>query len=80
MMKEYVRRFDEVVLEMNRWLLAIAIGLALLDLTMFCTRHATALARVFLEGDATATAERSRRASSGWEVLPRSFRGNVLRV
>ena len=36
---------DDVVCEINLWLLAIAIGLSSFDLTVICALHATDLAK-----------------------------------
>jgi hypothetical protein len=70
-MKQYLRRLDEVVREINRWLLAIAIGLALLDLTVICALHATDLAKLVRD------AGRNDAAEPGWgasgEFVPNWF-------
>jgi hypothetical protein len=68
-MKQYLRRLDEVVCEINRWLLAIAIGLALLDLTVACALHATDLAKFMRDG----VAERGWGVSTELNYLPNQF-------
>jgi hypothetical protein len=72
-MKQHLRRFDDVVREINRWLLAIAIGLALLDLTVICALHATDLAKFAHNAGWNGAAERRSGASTEFNVVPNSF-------
>ena len=73
-MKQRLRRFDGVVCEINRWLLAIAIGLALLDLTVMCALHAPDPAKFAYDAGRNAAAERRSGASTEFNVVPNSFR------
>jgi ATP-dependent exoDNAse (exonuclease V) beta subunit len=72
-MKQYLSRLDEVVREINRWLLAIAIGLALLDLTVICALHATDLAILARDAGRNDAAERIWGASREIDVVPNWF-------
>ncbi len=42
-MKRHLTRLDRATGEMNAWLLALAIGLGMLDLTVFVAKNAPAL-------------------------------------
>jgi hypothetical protein len=65
-MEQYPRWLDEVVCEINRWRLAIAIGLALLDLTVICALHATDVAKFVRDG----VAERGWGTSTWLNYVP----------
>jgi len=72
-MNQYLRRLDEAIREINRWLLAIAIGLALLDLTVVCALHATDLAKLVRDAGRNDAADRIWGASREVNVVPNWF-------
>jgi hypothetical protein len=56
LMKARLARLDRIAHDMNAWLLAIAIGLGMLDLTVLVAKCMPVLPELPVAGDATAAA------------------------
>jgi hypothetical protein len=70
-MKQHLKHLDEIARKINAWLLAFAIGLAVLDLTVVCLLKATAMGGTS-KGATTGAVERKppMPAAQPVEVLP----------
>jgi hypothetical protein len=62
-MKERLIRLDRIAHDMNAWLLAIAIGLGMLDLTVLVAKCMPVLPELPVAGDAAGTGQQSSAAS-----------------
>lgn len=71
LIKRHLKHLDEIARQINAWLLAFAIGLAVLDLTVVCLLKATAMAGT-MKGAITGTVERNppMPAPPPLEILP----------
>jgi len=73
-MRHYLKRFDGIIREINACLVAIAIGLAVLDLTVSCLLHAKDLTAI-LKATITGTVEPDQLTPAGppIKVIPDTF-------
>jgi hypothetical protein len=62
-MKQQMGRLDRIASEMNAWLLAVAIGLGMLDLTVLVAKSLPPLPPMQSAGDTIATPAASTSAS-----------------